>query len=156
MNLKEIKQLSDDELGYQVAIAAGAKEAVGNKTGNKYFALSYDYTNPIYFSTDLNTIAELEKIVIEKVGGFDYVSHLLDVLGVGELTHLESAFVGEPSDSYPKLRKQSFSVGHTTQILRACRFLRACRLCATATARQRAEACLLSLHTVQNQNNVKN
>lgn len=116
MTLEEIQNLSDEELGRQLAESIGYKKKKGKSIANNrefdYWELGEKQViNFFWLCTDLTSIAEVEKIVIEKTSFTDYGRCLVGVTechGIG-------------LDSLARI--------------------------ATATARQRAIACLLALQS---------
>ncbi len=108
MNIEKIKQLSNEDLGRAIA------EKVGFKTIYKNYYRSPEFHQKYFIElcTDLNAIAEVEKIVTTLGRPNLYISHLAEITGLD---------FDEPCD-LPDLHPF-----------------------ATASARQRAEAILLTL-----------
>jgi hypothetical protein len=116
MNVNEAKKLSDAEVGKLIV------EKIGFKIVYKHF-----YRSPMFYHyrltrlcTDLNAIAEVEKLVIEK-NRDAYVFALANTTGVAlssSITKIHLAFI-------------------------------------TASARERAEACLMVLSENQNSDSEK-
>jgi hypothetical protein len=80
MNLNEITNLTDDELGKALAIAAGLQ--IGMNGFKNFYLASRVWTRFERLPNDLNKIAEIEAIVIEKVGKYEYGEALIEVAGM--------------------------------------------------------------------------
>lgn len=109
-SIEEIKILLDGELGKFLAEKAGFEFKWG------CVMIKGKPIHPATLCQSLDAIAEVEKIVIEKVGGAEYIDELRDVVDYDAL-------------------KQS-------KIVRRYQI-------ATASARQRSEACLLTLQNIE-------
>jgi hypothetical protein len=89
--LESIKTLSDEELGSKLAELCGfylTDVSHWGRMGSGYYpSPKPQFKTPSYplfeITKDLNRIAEIEKIVIEKVGKHDYGMTLIELMGMG-------------------------------------------------------------------------